>query len=76
MIQDEELRAEWREEMMQEAKQEEYLECKLRSDIDNLREHLDDVICEANELLDIIGKELDHYDYDSTDKDVLEFIRG
>jgi len=76
MIQDEELRAEWYEEMKIEAKQEEYLECKLRSDIDNLREYLDDVICEANELLDIIGKELDHYDYDCSDNDVLEFIRG
>ena len=75
MIQDEELRAEWREEMMQEAKQEEYLECKLRSDIDNLREYLEDVVYEANELLDIIGKELAHYGYDFRDKDILEFIR-
>ena len=76
MIQDEELKSEWYEEMRMEAKQEEYMECKLRNDIDYLREHLEDVICEANELLDTIGKELEHYGYDSSDNDVLEFIRG
>ena len=76
MIQDDELREEWIQEMKDEAKQEEYMECKLRSDIDYLREYLEDVICEANELLDTIGKELEHYGYDCSDNDVLEFIRG
>ena len=76
MIQDEELREEWRQEMIQEAKEEEYLEYHLRSDIDNLREHLDIDVCIANKLLDNIAKQLEYCGYDCSDNDVLEFIRG
>ena len=73
---DAELKQEQLEDMKYEAKAEKYQEYKLTSDIDNLREHLEDVVYEANEILDTIGKELAHYGYDFRDKDILEFIRG
>ena len=52
------------------------MEHHLRSDIENLREYLEEELLEANTLLDSLAKQLECYGYDSSDNDILDFIRG